>query len=399
MVSSQIAYTQFYEREASLCGELVRYGTKPGLQAWEKLTPSSTLLAENILPPGNGRALLLGCGHGAAAVALARKMPAGQLWLTDASFIALQMAGETLRLNQVANAAIYSQFDALPEKVLLPEAAAFDLVAINLPKGRKLAQRWLVEAHLALRPGGHLYLAGANDLGVQSAVRDAEALFGTATILAYKKGNRLARLQKQLPLLPEVEWLNEPGILPGTWHELDVEFLQGGLSLCSLPGVFSYERLDPGTKLLLEQMQVAQGERFLDLGCGYGVIGLVAAQAGAAQVDLVDANLLAVASTVENLSRLGITNARALPSDVLSAVAGERYTLIVTNPPFHAGQPVDYQVAQAFIQQSRDALEVGGRLLLVANRFIRYERLIENEFRRVSRLADTSRYHVLEAWK
>ena len=88
-----------------------------------------------------------------------------------------------------------------------------------------------------------------------------------------------------------------------------------------------------------------------------------------------------------------------MPSDVLSAVAGERYTLIATNPPFHTGRSVDFQVAQAFIQQSWNALEVGGRLLLVANRFIRYERLIEDKFRRVGQLAETDRYHVIEAWK
>ena len=133
----------------------------------------------------------------------------------------------------------------------------------------------------------------------------------------------------------------------------------------------------------------------LDLGCGYGVIGLIAARSGAAQVDLVDSNLLAVAAAAKNLSLHCIANARAIPSDVLSAVMEEQYHLIVTNPPFHAGKPVDYQIANAFIQQSWQALEKRGRFLLVANRFIRYDRLMEQTFTEVRCIAQTGRYHVL----
>ena len=133
----------------------------------------------------------------------------------------------------------------------------------------------------------------------------------------------------------------------------------------------------------------------LDLGCGYGVIGLAAARSGAASVDLVDANLLAVAAAQMNIEHLGLANAHALASDVLSAVPDKKYDLILSNPPFHTGRDVDYQVARAFIEQSYQALESGGRLFIVANRFIRYEKIMEMYFQQVDQVVQSPRFHVL----
>ena len=128
-----------------------------------------------------------------------------------------------------------------------------------------------------------------------------------------------------------------------------------------------------------------------------GAIGIAAARAGSAQVDLVDNSLLAVAAAGRNLANLGLTNARALPSDALTAVAGERYDLILTNPPFHTGKAVDYDAAGAFIAGARALLNPRGRLVLVANAFIRYERAMQESFGSVETIAENDRYHVLQS--
>jgi 16S rRNA (guanine1207-N2)-methyltransferase len=88
-----------------------------------------------------------------------------------------------------------------------------------------------------------------------------------------------------------------------------------------------------------------------------------------------------------------------LVSDALSAVSDERYHLVVTNPPFHVGKPVDHEAAHAFIEHARYVLSPGGRLLLVANRFIRYDRFMRAQYGRVECLAETGRYHVLEGFR
>jgi 16S rRNA (guanine1207-N2)-methyltransferase len=392
-----------------LNGQEITVYSKPGLPDWRQLTPATALLAEHALVPPDARVLLLGSRNGAAAAVLARRLTSGELWIMDNSAIALSLTSATLQANRLGNARISWEID-LPQN----QNSAFDAALIELPKGRQLARRWLVLAWYALRPGGALYLSGANELGIQSAIRDATGLFGPGAILDYKKGSRIARFTRPAGPSPTPDWLHENGVAPRTWFEFEAHTPLGVLSLCSLPGVFSYDRLDDATRLLLSQIQISVTEisateisateisatdRLLDLGCGYGILGLVAAGMGAAQVDLVDSNLLAVAAARQNIRRLGLTNARALPGDVLDPLAGQTYTRIVTNPPFHAGKGVDYQIAAAFIQQSWAALPPGGELLLVANLFIRYEKLMEGLFSQISLAAQDDRYRVLSAIK
>jgi 16S rRNA (guanine1207-N2)-methyltransferase len=272
-----------------------------------------------------------------------------------------------------------------------------DAVVVEAPKDRKLARRWLVEAQAALKTGAQLFVAGANEHGIRSAIADAEALFGGAIVLAYKKGNRVARAIKGAGAAGRPAWASEPGIAAGTWYEFEVDLRGRTFRLRSLPGVFAYDRLDEGTRLLLTTLAVPEHARTLDIGCGYGIIGLVAAHLGAQSVDMVDANLLAVAAAGENIARNNIANAHVLAGDGIRAVAERRYDLIATNPPFHVGGAVDYEVARAFIDDARRVLVPNGQLLLVTNQFIRYDQLLRSTFERVECLAQTASYRVLRA--
>ena len=389
-----MSYYQTDEFTATLRGQAIRVVSKPGLPNWRDITPATVLLADSVEMPHDAHVLLLGCGHGALGVALACQVPDGNLELMDTNFIALTMAEQTLRANKVVNAHVHSDITVLPA-----QTETFDTVAMELPKGRKLARRWLAESYAALRPGGRLYLAGANEQGVRSIVEDAKALFGNVIVLGYKKGNRVARAIKGPPAPAEPAWAREPGIAPGTWHEFEVDVRGHSFRLRSLPGVFAYDdKLDDGTRLLLTQISVSPTSQVLDVGCGYGIIGLLAARLGAAHVDMVDVNLLAVAAAHENIAGNGVSNVEAFPSDAFSAVSERRYNLIATNPPFHTGKAVDYEIAQAFIEHARHILEPGGQLILVANKFIRYDQLMRVVFGdHVGRLVETGRYHVLSA--
>jgi 16S rRNA (guanine1207-N2)-methyltransferase len=396
-MKSPIKYSPYEEPQvltARLRDSDVSFVSKPGLPLWNQISASASLLADTVDISLGGRLLMLGCGHGACAAALARQFPKSELWLLDTNYIAIQMCLQTLRANQVDNAYVLQEISVPPHL-----AGSFEVVTLDLPKGRGLARRWLAEAWTALRAGGHLYLVGANSQGIHSAAKDAQALFGNTSVLAYKKGNRVIRSTKMLESFPNVGWMHEAGIAPGTWHEFSIESPRGALDLCSLPGVFSFDRLDEGTQLLLSGLGELHAQTVLDLGCGYGVIGLLAAMTGAAQVDLVDANLLAVASAEENLTRYKAANAGAFPSDVLSAVKGKKYALILSNPPFHSGQTVDYQITQAFIHQSYQALEAGGQLWMVANKFIRYDRIMQTVFGNVCGMVETNRFHIIASEK
>lgn len=128
-------------------------------------------------------------------------------------------------------------------------------------------------------------------------------------------------------------------------------------------GVFSPDHIDPGTRLLIEGMTVQPGDTVLDLGCGYGPIGIAAASLAApGRVYLVDVNQRACELARKNLSLNGIDNAEVRTGDGLTRVADLRFEAILTNPPIRAGYDVVFPMLEAAARQ----LAPGGRLCLVA---------------------------------
>jgi 16S rRNA (guanine1207-N2)-methyltransferase len=225
-------------------------------------------------------------------------------------------------------------------------------------------------------------------------LRDAEDFWGPGAILGYRKGNRIAHYIKNHAAQVWPDWALLPGIAPYTWHEMDLSAAGQTLHLRSVPGIFSFDRLDAGTSFLLENLSIPAGAHLLDLGCGYGIIGILGGISGAATIDLVDVNLLAIAAAQENFTQYSFVNSRVLPSDALQAVQDRQYTLILSNPPFHSGKAVDYQMAKAFIDQSWRQLEPGGQFALVANQFIRYDQLMQPLFKHVELIAQNQGYKV-----
>jgi 16S rRNA (guanine1207-N2)-methyltransferase len=109
--------------------------------------------------------------------------------------------------------------------------------------------------------------------------------------------------------------------------------------------VFSRERIDFGSALLIEAMQIKPGETVLDLGCGYGPIGTVAAKlAKDGKVYMVDVNERAADLARRNLEANGVTNAEVRVGDGLTPVRGLGFDKVLTNPPIRAGKQVIYQM-------------------------------------------------------
>lgn len=384
-----------------LDGIQVEYLSRPGFPGWQELSPSAHLLAEYFEPGDVRRLLWIGCGHGAAAVVVLNSAPDLNAWLMDPNILALGSATATLAENGVANAILHPLqlqssdpvFDL--SSVEPPTGIQFDAVVIDLPKGRSVIRRWLAHAFHSLRPNGSLWIAGARGLGIEPALKDATVLFGPGNLLGYKKGNRIARFIRS-GADPGHGWWDDPGIAPASWQEAQANTPGDAFPLVTLPGVFASGHIDEGTRLLLETVTDFAGQTVLDLGCGVGVIGIHAIHSGAESADLVDASLPAVVSATENLRRLGLADrGRVFAGDGLEAISGRSYSLILSNPPFHTGKSIDYAMTQKFIKQSRQALTHGGRLVLVSNRFIRYDRHMKGLFRRISVIAENPSFHVV----
>ncbi|MGH2533831.1 MAG: methyltransferase [Thermomicrobiales bacterium] len=385
----QIAYDEMRTFATEIDGWAMRVVAKPGVAGWEEIGAGTFLLAEAADVSREARVLVIGSAHGALGVALARRAAAGRVVVLDRNVVVQQCAQRTFAANEIGNASVLFDHTALGAT---PDA--FDVATLEIPNDRKLARRWLGEAYATLKPGGALYLTGANRQGIKSIIKDAGDLFGAVDLLRYRQGHRVGRAIRGDGDREPPEWFREPGISPGTWAEYDVTARGHRLRVRSLPGVFSHGRLDDGTAFLLDAPGLSFEGRVLDLGCGSGVVGLIAAVEGAEQVDLVDANLLAVACVRENIARLGLGNARALAGDVIEPVRDQRYDVVVTNPPFHVGGETDIAVAHAFIAGAREVLRPGGRFYLVANRPLVYEPLLRARFATVARVAASNRYAV-----
>jgi len=144
---------------------------------------------------------------------------------------------------------------------------------------------------------------------------------------------------------------------------LDVHVRGVSLRLRTEAGVFSRGALDRGTELLIEALDVGPCELVLDLGCGYGVIGLVVAKLSeGGHIILTDVNERAVALARENLRANRVTNAEVRLGDLYEPVAGLAFDHIVCNPPLRAGR----RVVDRIIAEAPDHLLPGGRLWLVA---------------------------------
>jgi 16S rRNA (guanine1207-N2)-methyltransferase len=127
-------------------------------------------------------------------------------------------------------------------------------------------------------------------------------------------------------------------------------------------GVFSKAGVDYGSQVLINSLILQKNERVLDVGCGYGPIGLTAARlAPEGHVTMIDINERAVALAQENARLNGITNVDILQSDVYSAVAERSFTAILTNPPIRAGKSVVHQI----FEEGYQLLESGGSMWVV----------------------------------
>ena len=145
-------------------------------------------------------------------------------------------------------------------------------------------------------------------------------------------------------------------------HMIEATLRGKKYSFITEAGVFSRREVDFGSRLLIESMEIPMDTDVLDVGCGYGPIGLVAAGlAGNGTVTMIDINERAVATARENAERLGVKNVRILQSDQFEALGDEQFDVILTNPPIRAGKSVVHGIFEGAYYRLRD----GGSLWVV----------------------------------
>jgi 16S rRNA (guanine1207-N2)-methyltransferase len=143
------------------------------------------------------------------------------------------------------------------------------------------------------------------------------------------------------------------------------------------PSLFSPSGLDAGTAAMLGRAALAPTDKVLDLGCGYGAVGVYAATiVGPASVWLVDIDPVAVEYAARNLVLNGVEGATVLVSDGFEALRETGFTAILCNPPYH----VDFSVPKRLIEKAFNRLAIGGRLVMVTKREVWYRNKLTSLF-------------------
>jgi len=136
------------------------------------------------------------------------------------------------------------------------------------------------------------------------------------------------------------------------------------LSFQTDAGVFSKGEVDTGTRLLLEALPEELSGEILDLGCGWGVIGIsIARKWPGVRVTMADVNTRALDLSRENAKR-NRAEVTCVESDGMAALAGKTFDAVVTNPPIRAGKQVIYRM----FADAAKSLNPGGVLYLVIRR-------------------------------
>lgn len=159
--------------------------------------------------------------------------------------------------------------------------------------------------------------------------------------------------------------------------------------------IFSPKAVDAGTLAMLSVIDFAQNDKVLDLGCGYGVVGILAGRIiGAENVVMCDISETAVQCSKINAELNQIRDIDIKISDGYENISGRDFTLILSNPPYHT----DFSVAKKFIEGGYKRLVVGGRMVMVTKRLAWYKNKLSSVFGGV-KVQEVNGYYVFIAEK
>lgn len=283
--------------------------------------------------------------------------------------------------------------DAVQFSPLVPGSASLEAVApesltamtMLAPPGTLERRYALALALRALPVGGLLRALAPKDKGGTRLRKELEG-FGCAVEDISKHHHRIVTAQR-------------PAVLTG----IDQALAEGGprlsdeLKVWTQPGVFSWDRLDPGTVLLIEHLPALAG-RGADFGCGLGFLAhAILTSPAVDHLTLIDIDRRAVECAQHNIAD---NRAAFIWGDVRDPhPALSDLDFVVMNAPFHDAGTEQRGLALRFVQRAAEALRKGGTCLMVANRHLPYEAAMTPLFKQIVPLIQTAGYKIFEARK
>ena len=263
------------------------------------------------------------------------------------------------------------------------KAGEADAAFVLAPPGTLERDFVIAQALRVVRAGGELTVFAPKDKG-GSRLRKALESFGCEVFEDARRHHRFCQMER-----PQTVQRLDAALAAGAPRRLDDR------GLWTQPGVFSWDRLDRGTELLLRTLPELKG-RGADLGAGIGLLALkVLAGAGVSELTLVELDRRAVRAAEHNLDDPRVKVVWGDVRQMDGQLSGLDF--VVMNPPFHDGGQEDRALGQAFIRAAASLLRKGGACWLTANRHLPYEAVLQENFRRVDLRAEDGGYKIYEA--
>ena len=364
--------------------ELERRPRNEQLQAWDAADEFLLGYIDDLqLLAGHDKVLILNDAFGALSVALAGH----RVYSWNDSFLARQ----ALRDNLLANGYPATRVEC-NDSIDFPSVEV-DCVLIKVPKSLALLEHQLYSLRPILHRDSRIIAAGMARHVHSSTLELFESILGPATTTRARKKSRL--------ILVERDHSMHEGESPyPDYYELEADRRYRLLNHASL---FSRDRLDRGTRLMLEYLPVDPAyRRIVDLGCGNGVLGIVAASFNpAASLLFCDESQMAVASAEANFidAFAHTREAEFHLADGLDGVTDNSVDLVLLNPPFHQHHGREGGIAHELFRDARRALRPGGELRVVGNRHLGYHKTLARLFGVCETLSADSKFVILSARK
>lgn len=274
-----------------------------------------------------------------------------------------------------------------PDTVEVPEAA---LTIVVPPRQRDYARALYARALLAAPEGGYLLASLPNTLGGRTAEKMLAEIAGDAESLSKHKCRAFWTVK-------HASLINES--LAQAWIEDDLpREIEPGL--WSRPGLFSWDRIDPGSELLADSVPEYTKGIGIDIGAGNGFLSreILTHCEGVERMDLVEADYRALFCQEQTMAAFRERYTLKW-ADALKDLPRATYDFAVMNPPFHTGRADNSELGRAFIRAAAATLKPSGTLWLVANRHLPYEGELSACFRSHEMLEDEDGYKIIKAEK
>lgn len=287
----------------------------------------------------------------------------------------------------------YDALKAAGYAVLEPDSAEIPPAMLTIvvpPRQRDYARALYARALMNAPEGGYVLASLPNTLGGKTAEKMLAEIAGDAGSLSKHKCRAFWTMKHSALVNAE---------LAQDWIDAD-EPRQIEPSLWSRPGLFSWDRIDPGSELLADSVPEYIKGIGIDIGAGNGFLSreILTHCAGVERMDLIEADYRALFCQEQTMAAHGGRHTLKW-GDALKDMPRATYDFALMNPPFHTGRADNSELGRAFIRAAAATLKPSGTLWLVANRHLPYEGELSACFRSHEMLEDDDGYKIIKAEK